>query len=40
MDLESTEAIMEVKWETNLEEGLRRAEDEGKFVFLDFYNPG
>ena len=31
---------MEVKWETNLGAGLKRAEEEGKFVFLDFFNPG
>lgn len=31
---------MDVKWETDLEAGLKRAGDEGKFVFLDFFNPG
>ena len=31
---------MDVKWETDLREGLKRAKEEGKFVFLDFFNPG
>lgn len=31
---------MEIKWETDYDAAVQRARDEGKFVFLDFYNPG
>ena len=30
---------MKVNWENDFNTGRARARDEGKFVFLDFYNP-
>lgn len=31
---------MDVRWETDYEVALERARQEGKFVLLDFFNPG
>jgi hypothetical protein len=31
---------MDLKWETDYDAALQRAREEGKFVFLDFFNPG
>jgi hypothetical protein len=31
---------MDLKWETDYDVALQRAREEGKFVFLDFFNPG
>lgn len=32
--------MAEVRWLTNVDEGLRRAKDEKKPILLDFFNPG
>ncbi len=29
-----------VNWLDSLDEGLKKAQETGKFVFLDFFNPG
>ncbi len=29
-----------INWETDMQKALERARKEGKFIFLDFFNPG
>lgn len=31
---------MDINWQTDYSAALERAREQGKFVFLDFYNPG